>query len=124
MTDSLLVCMPFTSRLCQGSLDVSRNETASKSRSMSEGRKYQEATETSEAFLNGRYINNLHLYALESAYNNMLMTGKFPFCRSFGNPPEMVDINVHPKNKVKFSTTHQAMKFIGRLKTLLQCARN
>lgn len=57
-------------------------------------------------FLNGRYVKNRALsYAVEAAYNNILMSGKFPFfVIHIKMPYEAVDINVHPtKQEVKFA---------------------
>ncbi len=57
-------------------------------------------------FVNGRYIKNRSVtVALEEAYRNQLMGGKFPFaviCMEIA--PEFMDVNVHPhKTEVKFS---------------------
>lgn len=57
-------------------------------------------------FLNGRLIrSNTAMAALEQAYKNSAMVGKFPCCVLFINvPPETVDVNVHPaKTEVRFS---------------------
>ena len=56
-------------------------------------------------FVNGRYVKNRAITgAVEAAYKNSLMTGKFPFFAiRIDIPYEMVDINVHPtKQEVKF----------------------
>lgn len=57
-------------------------------------------------FLNGRLIrSNTAMAALEQAYKNSAMVGKFPCCVLFLTvPPETVDVNVHPaKTEVRFS---------------------
>ena len=56
-------------------------------------------------FVNGRFVKSqLLTAALEEAYRNRLMKGKFPGCVVHVNlPPDMVDVNVHPaKTVVKF----------------------
>jgi len=57
-------------------------------------------------FVNGRYVKSLVCQvALESAYNNLIMSGKFPACVLMINiKPSEVDINIHPsKAEVRFS---------------------
>lgn len=57
-------------------------------------------------FVNGRYVKSLICQvALESAYNNLLMTGKFPACiLTLNVNPSTVDVNIHPsKAEVRFS---------------------
>ncbi|MCK9478166.1 MAG: DNA mismatch repair endonuclease MutL [Firmicutes bacterium] len=57
-------------------------------------------------FLNGRYIKNRPLtFAVEAAYKNVLMTGRFPFfVIHMDVSPEFADVNVHPsKQEVKFA---------------------
>lgn len=57
-------------------------------------------------FINGRYIKSALLTrAVEEAYKNELMTGKFPACViNIEIKPQMVDINVHPtKLEAKFA---------------------
>ena len=57
-------------------------------------------------FLNGRFIKSLILTAaLEEAYRNQMLKGKFPGCvLSVTMPAHMVDVNVHPaKTEVKFA---------------------
>ncbi len=57
-------------------------------------------------FLNGRYIKSpLISHAVEEAYKQELMTGKFPSCViNIEIDPHCVDINVHPtKLEAKFS---------------------
>lgn len=56
-------------------------------------------------FLNGRFIRSRLLSAaLEDAYRNQMMTGRFPACvLELQMPLEAVDVNVHPaKTEVKF----------------------
>lgn len=57
-------------------------------------------------FVNSRYVHSKACsVALESAYENMVMTGKFPVCVLFlGMEPHMLDVNIHPaKAEVRFS---------------------
>lgn len=57
-------------------------------------------------FVNGRYIRSkLCSAALENAYTNMMMTGKFPACVMFIDlPPSAMDVNIHPaKAEVRFT---------------------
>ncbi len=57
-------------------------------------------------FVNNRYIKNrTAVVALEEAYKNQLMGGKFPFAViNIEINPAFVDVNVHPnKTEVKFS---------------------
>ena len=57
-------------------------------------------------FVNGRPIRSLCLQAaLEQAYHNRLMTGRFPACILYITvSPAAVDVNVHPaKTEVKFA---------------------
>ena len=57
-------------------------------------------------FINHRYVKSgTMMAALEEAYKNSLMTGKFPGCvLELDLPLEMVDVNVHPaKLEVKLS---------------------
>ena len=57
-------------------------------------------------FVNGRFIKSPMLArAVEEAYKNELMTGKFPTCvLNISLSPEQVDINIHPtKLEAKFA---------------------
>lgn len=57
-------------------------------------------------FVNGRYVKSFTcMGALEEAYRNNIMEGKFPACVLFMEiPPVLVDVNVHPaKIEVRFS---------------------
>lgn len=49
-------------------------------------------------YINGRYVKStLIMSALEAAYKNSVMVGKFPACVLFIDvPAETVDVNVHP----------------------------
>lgn len=56
-------------------------------------------------YVNGRYIKSpLFMSALETAYKNRMLVGKFPPCVLFvGLPYSAVDVNVHPaKTEVRF----------------------
>lgn len=57
-------------------------------------------------FVNGRYVKSKSCsVALESAYDNLLMTGKFPACvLMLDMPADSLDVNIHPsKAEVRFS---------------------
>ncbi|MBP3309828.1 MAG: DNA mismatch repair endonuclease MutL [Ruminococcus sp.] len=57
-------------------------------------------------FVNGRYVRSrLCSAAIESAYTNMIMTGKFPACvLMIDLPPSAMDVNIHPaKAEVRFT---------------------
>ena len=57
-------------------------------------------------FLNGRYIQSRTcMAALEEAYKNSIMVGRFPGCvLNVQIPPQTVDVNVHPaKLEVRFT---------------------
>lgn len=57
-------------------------------------------------FINGRLVRNgTMISALEAAYKNSVMVGKFPACvLNVTVNPSMVDVNVHPaKTEVRFS---------------------
>ena len=58
-------------------------------------------------FVNGRYVKlPVAASALDNAYKNQIMTGKYPACVLFLEVnPAMVDVNVHPaKTQVRFAT--------------------
>ncbi|MCR5601996.1 MAG: DNA mismatch repair endonuclease MutL [Ruminococcus sp.] len=57
-------------------------------------------------FVNGRYVRSkLCSAAVENAYTNMIMTGKFPACVLLIDlPPHTMDVNIHPtKAEVRFT---------------------
>ena len=57
-------------------------------------------------FVNGRYVRSkLCSAALENAYTNMIMTGKFPACvMMLELSPASMDVNIHPtKAEVRFT---------------------
>ncbi len=57
-------------------------------------------------FVNTRYVRSRTcMIALESAYENLIMTGKFPACvLMLEMPPDTLDVNIHPaKAEVRFS---------------------
>lgn len=57
-------------------------------------------------FVNGRCVHSkLCSAALENAYENMIMTGKFPACiMMIELPPASMDVNIHPtKAEVRFT---------------------
>lgn len=57
-------------------------------------------------FVNGRYIHSkVCSAAIENAYENMLMKGKFPACVLMINiNPSLIDVNIHPaKAEVRFA---------------------
>lgn len=57
-------------------------------------------------FVNGRYVKlPVAASALDNAYRNQIMTGKYPACVLFLElNPAMVDVNVHPaKTQVRFA---------------------
>ncbi len=66
-------------------------------------------------FVNGRYIKSqLLTAALEEAYRNQIMKGKFPGCvLHLQLPAEQVDVNVHPaKTVVKFVNERQVFSAV------------
>ena len=68
-------------------------------------------------FVNNRYVKSKACAAaLEEAYRNVIMTGKFPACVLYIDiPPNTIDVNVHPtKIEVRFSDEklmHEAVYF-------------
>ena len=63
-------------------------------------------------FINGRYVRSRQCsVALENAYQNLIMVGKFPTCvLMLQVPPEQVDVNIHPaKAEVRFSNEKAVM---------------
>ena len=66
-------------------------------------------------FCNGRYIRSTLLQAaVEQAYKNTLLTGRFPACVLYLEPSlGSVDVNVHPaKTEVKFSFEKQIFDLV------------
>ncbi|MFR0949723.1 MAG: hypothetical protein ACLSFT_03655 [Ruminococcus callidus] len=62
-------------------------------------------------FINGRYVRSRQCsVALENAYQNLIMVGKFPTCvLMLQVPPEQVDVNIHPaKAEVRFPMKKQS----------------
>ncbi len=63
-------------------------------------------------FVNGRYVKSKQCsVAIESAYDTLLMTGKFPACVLMLNmSPDSLDVNIHPsKAEVRFSEEKQVI---------------
>jgi DNA mismatch repair protein MutL len=61
-------------------------------------------------FINGRLVKSkTAVAALEAAYKNSIMTGRYPGCVLYiGISPSLVDVNVHPsKIEVRFSNEKQ-----------------
>ncbi|MBE6915151.1 MAG: DNA mismatch repair endonuclease MutL [Ruminococcaceae bacterium] len=75
-------------------------------------------------FINGRIVKSKMLSAaLDEAYRDLLMKGKFPTCVLFFEiPPELVDVNAHPaKTEVKFADDRAVFKATYfAIKTALQ----
>lgn len=66
-------------------------------------------------FVNGRYIKSpLIIRAVEEAYKNQVMVGKFPVSiLNIEINPQMIDINVHPtKLEVKFSNENEVYRAV------------
>lgn len=66
-------------------------------------------------FVNGRYIKSpLIMRAVEEAYKNQVMVGKFPVSiLNIEINPQMIDINVHPtKLEVKFSDENEVYRAV------------
>lgn len=66
-------------------------------------------------FVNNRYIKSKVMQAaLEEAYRNKIITGKYPCCALFLSLPlHMVDVNVHPaKTEVKFAQEKQIFEAV------------
>ena len=79
-------------------------------------------------FVNGRYIKSpMCITALETAYKNSIMVGKFPPCVIFINLPfSAVDVNVHPaKTEVRFFEEKKIFDAVyqGALNALTQDTR-
>ncbi len=68
-------------------------------------------------FLNGRFIKSGTMSAaLDRAYQNSAMVGKFPACViNLTIPAGMVDVNVHPtKTEVRFTDEHKVFDVVYR----------
>lgn len=68
-------------------------------------------------FVNGRYVKiPLFITALEAAYKNSMLVGKYPPCVLFVSMPySAVDVNVHPaKTEVRFSDDKRVFDCIYR----------
>lgn len=67
-------------------------------------------------FVNGRIIQGDKIFssALAQSYQTLLPNGKFPSCVIFITiPPEMVDVNVHPrKTQVKFQNPQKIFQMV------------
>lgn len=66
-------------------------------------------------FVNSRYVRSRACsVALESAYENLLMTGKYPACVLFlSMTPDALDVNIHPaKAEVRFSDEKQIINAV------------
>ncbi len=66
-------------------------------------------------FVNGRYVKNRIMQAaLEEAYRNKIISGKYPSCALFLSLPfGLVDVNVHPaKTEIKFASEKQVFEII------------
>ena len=73
-------------------------------------------------FVNGRFVKSqLLTAALEEAYKNQMMKGKFPGCvLSVTLPVTAVDVNVHPaKTKVKFAREKEVFDAVYH--TVMDC---
>ncbi|MCX7615707.1 MAG: DNA mismatch repair endonuclease MutL, partial [Clostridiales bacterium] len=66
-------------------------------------------------FVNGRHVKSKLLQAaLEGAYKNRLLTGRYPSCViNIKIPFSAVDVNVHPaKTEIKFSDEHRVFETV------------
>ncbi len=66
-------------------------------------------------FVNGRYVKNRTMQAaLEEAYRNKIISGKYPSCALFLSLPYgLVDVNVHPaKTEIKFASEKQVFEIV------------
>lgn len=87
---------------------------------------YAKANRTQQYFfVNGRSVYaKLCSVALENAYQNLIMVGKFPTCvLSLEVPPDQVDVNMHPtKAEVRFTHEKEVMDclYFGVKNALLQ----
>ncbi|MBQ4100451.1 MAG: hypothetical protein IJC83_02765, partial [Oscillospiraceae bacterium] len=68
-------------------------------------------------FLNGRYVKSVTaMVALEEAYKNSIMVGKFPACvLNIEMTYDLVDVNVHPtKTEVRFANEKPVFEAVYR----------
>lgn len=68
-------------------------------------------------FVNGRWVQNRSLsYAIEEAYQNLLMVGRYPIAvLQVALPPSEVDVNVHPrKMEVRFTGEREVFAAVQR----------
>jgi DNA mismatch repair protein MutL len=68
-------------------------------------------------FVNRRWVTNRVLaYAVEEAYQGLLMTGRHPVAvLDIALPPEEVDVNIHPaKSEVKFRNESEVFKAVQK----------
>lgn len=76
-------------------------------------------------YVNNRFITDrLMNHAIASGFSSLISRGEFPFyCIHISLPPELVDVNVHPrKMEVKFSDQNRIYRFLknSTAKTLEQ----
>lgn len=68
-------------------------------------------------FVNHRWVQSRSLlFAIQEAYNSILMVGRFPITvLDIRVPPDRLDVNVHPaKNEVRFADERGVSSLIGR----------
>ena len=80
-------------------------------------------------FVNNRYIKSTTcMAALEEAYRNIIMVGKFPACVLFIKlRPETVDVNVHPaKTEIRFAYEKPVFDavYLATKNALVNCAND
>ena len=78
-------------------------------------------------FVNGRFIRSVLLQsALEQAYKNTLLVGRYPSCALFLTlPPSRVDVNVHPaKTEVRFGSEKAVFDFVYQAVKLALSSEN
>lgn len=68
-------------------------------------------------FVNRRWVSSrLLAYAVEEAYQGLLMTGKHPVCvLNINLPPAEIDVNIHPaKTEIKFRQESEVFRAVQR----------